>query len=82
MTNKKPRSQKAAAKSRMSVEDVRARVAEIETATVADDALGHMEADDLLIDVLQAIADGASSPAKLAREALKVENIGVVRRFE
>lgn len=76
------KSQKIAAKSRMSVEYVRMRVSEVEAAAIADDAYGHAEADDLLIDVLQAIADGAPNAKELACEALKAEDAKFTRRFE
>lgn len=80
MANRKPK--KTEVKSPMSVEEVRARVSEVQAAAIADNALGHLEADNLLIDVLQAIADGAPRADELAREALRAEDANFTRRFE
>jgi hypothetical protein len=42
----------------------------------------HAAQDDLLVDVLQAIADGAADPPALAREALRVLDIAFSRWYE
>lgn len=63
----------------MTVEEVKARVAEIE-AVKSDDEGAHSMEDELHQDVLQAIADGtADDPAGCAREALKTHEIDFCR---
>ena len=68
------------AKSRMKVEDVTARVEEIENIS-GDSEVAHSREDDLWRDVLQAIADGAPNARKLAREALRTEDISFARWY-
>lgn len=56
----------------MTPEQVREQVDTIaQAAAVGDDEAAHSTEDDLYLDVLQHIADGATDAAELAREALK-----------
>jgi len=60
----------------MTIDDVKARIAAI--AGSDDDEHQHILQDELLLDVLRAIASGEDG-AELAREALKVEQIDFCR---
>lgn len=62
----------------MSPEDVRNRVATINTLRW-DDETAHGEEDDLYEAVLRVIADGAANAPELAREALKTKTIRFAR---
>ena len=64
---------------RMTPEDVRERVAEIE-ADSADDEAAHVMEDELYTDVLYAIAHSeCDSPKECAAEALKAGEIAFCR---
>lgn len=64
----------------MTVDDVRARVAEIERiGSERDYEMAHGKEDDLREDVLRAIADGSPIAADLAREALATSQLDFAR---
>jgi len=58
----------------VTVDDVREFVEEIRL-SAGDDEVAHSMEDELYVAVLQAIANGADSPEKLAAEALKTKDI-------
>ncbi|GAA0972808.1 hypothetical protein Q7689_00470 [Nocardiopsis tropica] len=62
----------------MTPQDVASRVNYVNNLR-GDDEVAHSEEDDLYADVLQAIADGADSPAALARVALGTKSINFNR---
>ncbi|WP_024427708.1 hypothetical protein [Bacillus safensis] len=62
----------------MTVDDVQERVEVIRQIALDDEAAHGME-DELYIDVLEAIANGADNPEKLAAEALKTQDIEFYR---
>ncbi|WP_353854764.1 hypothetical protein [Bacillus sp. Bos-x628] len=64
----------------MTVDDVRERVDDIRHEADNDEGAHSME-DDLYIDVLEAIANGADNPEKLAAEALKTKEIEFYRWY-
>ncbi|MFW0909667.1 hypothetical protein [Bacillus altitudinis] len=60
----------------MTVDDVMKRVEDIrQVAEAEDDETAHGMEDELYIDVLGAIVNGADDPEKLAAEALKTLEI-------
>ncbi len=64
----------------MTVEDVQARVKEIdEIADLVERA--HADEDRLHRDVLRAIADGADNPVGLAHAALSTEHLALDRYY-
>ncbi|MFJ9558320.1 hypothetical protein ACIRPH_31320 [Nocardiopsis sp. NPDC101807] len=63
----------------MTPQDVASRVNYVNNLR-GDDEVAHSAEDDLYADVLQAIADGADSPAELARVALGTKSINFNRR--
>jgi hypothetical protein len=71
---------KPEAKIHLSVEDVTARVEEIENIS-GDSEVAHSREGDLWRDVLRAIAEGAPDAAALAREALKTEDLSFARGY-
>ncbi|MCA0117401.1 hypothetical protein [Bacillus sp. RSS_NA_20] len=64
----------------MTVDDVQKRVENIRQAAFDDEAAHCMESE-LYSEVLEAIANGAGNPDKLASEALKTEKIEFFRWF-
>lgn len=58
----------------MNIEMINQRLAEIK-AVGRDVEVAHNLEDDLAFEVLRAIAEGASNPAELARQALKIAEI-------
>nr|MDF9458028.1 hypothetical protein [Bacillus pumilus] len=64
----------------MTVDEVKERVDDIRHG-VSDDETAHGMEDDLYIDVLEAIANGADNPEKLAAEALKTQEIEFYRWY-
>lgn len=64
----------------MTVDEVKERVDDIRHEAVDDETAHGME-DDLYIDVLEAIANGADNPEKLAAEALKTQEIEFYRWY-
>lgn len=67
----------------LTVEDVRARVEAIRGAGAGgEDAAAHIKEDELQVDVLRAIADGAPNPAELARAALATTELDFDRWYE
>lgn len=65
----------------MTLDDVKARLAEIAESAKDDDESAHACEDDLHQDVLQAIADGHPDAAALAAEALKSVQITFYRWY-
>lgn len=64
----------------MTVDDVQERV-EVIRQIALDDETAHGMEDELYIDVLGAIANGADNPEKLAAEALKTLEIEFSRWY-
>ncbi|MEH7652306.1 hypothetical protein [Bacillus safensis] len=66
----------------MTVDDVRKRVEGLrQIAEAEDDEAAHGMEDELYIEVLGAIANGADNPEKLAAEALKTLEIEFSRWY-
>ena len=64
----------------MTEDEVRRRIDEIDE--IADlIELAHIAEDKLYCDVLEAIASGAQSPAKLARAALQARHLSLDRYY-
>ena len=64
----------------MNIAEVRERLTRIE-AMSGDSEIAHMEQDKFLLDVLQAVADGAYAPEEIAVVALEVQNIKFTRWY-
>jgi hypothetical protein len=64
----------------MDVVEVRRRVAVI-NALSQDSEGAHVAEDELYIDVLEAIADGAENPQGLAEEALRANDLDYLRWY-
>lgn len=65
----------------MNVEEIKARIREIEAAK-EDNETAHVMESDLRHDVLRAIADGtALDPSRCAEEALKTDDVKFERWF-
>lgn len=64
----------------MTVEEVADRVRRIAEMT-GDNEAAHVEEDQLLEDVLSAIADGADNPAELAKAALAAREVNYDRWY-
>jgi len=64
----------------MTIDEVRERVDDIRHGA-GDDETAHGMEDNLYIDVLEAIANGAGNPEKLAAEALKTQEIEFYRWY-
>ncbi|PJI12380.1 hypothetical protein CTV96_09540 [Bacillus altitudinis] len=62
----------------MTIDDVQERI-EVIRQIALDDEVAHGMEDELYIDVLEAIANGADNPEKLASEALKTKDIEFYR---
>ena len=67
----------------MTVEEIRERVQQIEEyARRQSNDEAHVDEDDLYLDTLRAIAEGASNARELAREALKANRLGYERWYD
>ncbi|HDR9174475.1 TPA: hypothetical protein QDB23_001688 [Burkholderia vietnamiensis] len=66
----------------MKIAEVEARLAQIAALERVPDGSAHELEDALFLDVLKAIAAGASNPAELAAVAIKSADLHIKRWFE
>ncbi len=66
----------------MKVTDIEARLAKIKEVASEKDGQAHGLEDDLFLDVLKAIANGADDPRALAAAAIQSADLDINRWFE
>ena len=65
----------------MTIDDIEQTIARITRVCLGDPEAAHCEEDDLYVDTLAAIADGAENPKELALAALQARSIDYTRWY-